>query len=117
MGKLRINRDLRNDTLIIECDYTKYVIIQHAITRRITAFRNTHRAGVEVVISEAGTQTTQTPDAFLISYQRQMCADPTVKLMLTEGINYSITINDTRTGNQYQLRRGALSFDAFLYVF
>ena len=48
MGKLRINRDLRNDTLIIECDYTKYVIIQHAITRRITAFRNTHRAGVEV---------------------------------------------------------------------
>ncbi|SQD02861.1 Uncharacterised protein [Escherichia coli] len=44
-GKLRINRDLRNDTLIIECDYTKYVIIQHAITRRITAFRNTHRAG------------------------------------------------------------------------
>lgn len=54
------------------------------------------------IISEAGTQTTQTPDAFLISYQRQMCADPTVKLMLTEGINYSITINDTRTGNQYQ---------------
>ena len=51
------------------------------------------------IISEAGTQTT---DAFLISYQRQMCADPTVKLMLTEGINYSITINDTRTGNQYQ---------------
>lgn len=48
MGKLRINRDLRNDTLIIECDYTKYVIIQHAITRRITAFRNTHRAGVKV---------------------------------------------------------------------
>ncbi|EQA1088599.1 type II secretion system pilot lipoprotein GspS-beta, partial [Escherichia coli] len=34
------------------------------------------------IISEAGTQTTQTPDAFLISYQRQMCADPTVKLML-----------------------------------
>ena len=33
---------------------------------------------------------------------RQMCTDPTVKLMLTEGINYSITINDTRTGNQYQ---------------
>ena len=31
-----------------------------------------------------------------------MCTDPTVKLMLTEGINYSITINDTRTGNQYQ---------------
>ncbi|MFQ0859458.1 type II secretion system pilot lipoprotein GspS-beta, partial [Escherichia coli] len=54
------------------------------------------------IISEAGTQTTQTPDAFLTSYQRQMCNDPTVKLMLTEGINYSITINDTRTGNQYQ---------------
>lgn len=54
------------------------------------------------IISEAGTQTTQTPDAFLTSYQRQMCTDPTVKLMLTEGINYSITINDTRTGNQYQ---------------
>ncbi|MDI1375681.1 hypothetical protein BMR61_09875 [Escherichia coli] len=54
------------------------------------------------IISEAGTQTTQTPDAFLTSYQRQMCADPTVKLMITEGINYSITINDTRTGNQYQ---------------
>ena len=54
------------------------------------------------IISESGTQTTQTPDAFLTSYQRQMCADPTVKLMITEGINYSITINDTRTGNQYQ---------------
>lgn len=54
------------------------------------------------IISEVGTQTTQTPDAFLTSYQRQMCTDPTVKLMLTEGINYSITINDTRTGNQYQ---------------
>ena len=54
------------------------------------------------IISEAGTQTTQTPDAFLTSYQRQMCTDPTVKLMITEGINYSITINDTRTGNQYQ---------------
>ncbi|MCZ4193644.1 type II secretion system pilot lipoprotein GspS-beta, partial [Escherichia coli] len=54
------------------------------------------------IISEAGAQTTQTPDAFLTSYQRQMCADPTVKLMITEGINYSITINDTRTGNQYQ---------------
>ncbi|EFK6103756.1 type II secretion system pilot lipoprotein GspS-beta [Escherichia coli] len=54
------------------------------------------------IISEAGTQTMQTPDAFLTSYQRQMCADPTVKLMITEGINYSITINDTRTGNQYQ---------------
>ncbi len=49
------------------------------------------------IISEAGAQTTQTPDAFLTSYQRQMCADPTVKLMITEGINYSITINDTRT--------------------
>ena len=34
------------------------------------------------IISEAGTQTTQTPDAFLTSYQRQMCADPTVKLMI-----------------------------------
>jgi len=54
------------------------------------------------IISEAGTQTEQTPDAFLTSYQRQMCADPTVKLMITEGINYSITINDTHTGNQYQ---------------
>ena len=32
------------------------------------------------IISEAGAQTTQTPDAFLTSYQRQMCADPTVKL-------------------------------------
>ena len=53
-------------------------------------------------IKSAGAQTTQTPDAFLTSYQRQMCADPTVKLMITEGINYSITINDTRTGNQYQ---------------
>lgn len=51
------------------------------------------------IINEAGTQT---PDAFLTNYQRQMCADPTVKLMITEGINYSITINDTRTGNQYQ---------------
>ena len=51
---------------------------------------------------QAQNQTTQTPDAFLTSYQRQMCADPTVKLMITEGINYSITINDTRTGNQYQ---------------
>ena len=28
----------------------------------------------------SGAQTTQTPDAFLTSYQRQMCADPTVKL-------------------------------------
>ena len=25
-----------------------------------------------------------------------------ILLMITEGINYSITINDTRTGNQYQ---------------
>ncbi len=57
---------------------------------------------IMTIISESGTQTTQTPDAFLTSYQRQMCADPTVKLMITEGINYSITINDTRTGNQYQ---------------
>ena len=35
---------------------------------------------VKMTISEAGAQTTQTPDAFLTSYQRQMCADPTVKL-------------------------------------
>ena len=63
-------------------------------------------AGYTLVLAQSsGTtvkMTTQTPDAFLTSYQRQMCADPTVKLMITEGINYSITINDTRTGNQYQ---------------
>lgn len=53
------------------------------------------------IISESGTQTTQTPDAFN-QLSTTMCADPTVKLMITEGINYSITINDTRTGNQYQ---------------
>ncbi len=69
------------------------------------------------IISEAGTQTTQTPDAFLTSYQRQMCADPTVKLMITEGINYSITINDTRTGNQYQRKLARVVFrDARIYL-
>lgn len=54
------------------------------------------------IISKASTQTTQTPNAFLTSYQQQMCANPTVKLIITKKINYSITINNTRTSNQYQ---------------
>ncbi|UCQ26589.1 GspS/AspS pilotin family protein [Edwardsiella tarda] len=54
------------------------------------------------IISEAREQVALPPDVFLEKFQYQMCIDPTIKSMMNDGVSYSITINDMRTGNQHQ---------------
>lgn len=54
------------------------------------------------IIGEAQDQTAMTPDAFLERFQYQMCVTPTIKVMMNNGIDYIITINDIRSGNRYQ---------------
>ncbi|HHN9985564.1 TPA: type II secretion system pilot lipoprotein GspS-beta [Escherichia coli] len=54
------------------------------------------------IISDSKGQYTPEPDTFLDRFQLQICTDPTVKTMMSEGIHYAITINEIRSGNQYQ---------------
>ena len=54
------------------------------------------------IISEHTGQISLNPDTFLDRFQYQLCTDSAVKTMMTKGVHYIITINETRTGNQYQ---------------
>lgn len=58
-------------------------------------------------LSGAVDMTTQSPGLFFQSFQKEMCADPAVKTVLTEGVDYSITINEARSGSHYQHKLNA----------
>lgn len=53
-------------------------------------------------LSGAVDMTTQSPSVFFQAFQKEMCSDPAVKTVLAEGVDYSITINEARSGSHYQ---------------